>query len=91
MTIRTTLVAIAARCDGPHCTREVTATGVSLAAARADLKTRGWTVTRTAGYEQTLCPACAADWSRLITAGIIGKDGLVRDLPAFDAWLASRT
>ena len=25
MTIRTTLVAIAARCDGPHCVREVTA------------------------------------------------------------------
>lgn len=86
MSIRTTAVTIAARCDGRHCYRDATATGPTLADARKHLRNQGWTIL-TKPYEATYCQPCAGERSRLVRNGILSRDGFVLDAAAYDRWL----
>jgi len=89
MSIRTTAVTIAARCDGRHCYRDATATGPTLADARKHLRNQGWTIL-TKPYEATYCQPCNTQRARLTRDGILSRDGYVLDTDAYDRWLDER-
>lgn len=90
MSTRTTAIQISASCDGYHCWREETATGTTLADARLQLRSRGWTIVPKP-YERTFCAECQAERRQLVRDGVLGADGsTVLDLAGYDRWLDGR-
>ncbi|MDO5535600.1 MAG: hypothetical protein Q4F65_13245 [Propionibacteriaceae bacterium] len=89
--IRTTSITVSASCDGYACGKQTSGTGASAKQARDEIRAQGWTVTRSNGVEWSRCRACEAERQQLVRAGVITKNGLIRDSAAHNVWLDAHT